>query len=105
MIDTVQNLVNRFGLFVIGGLIGAIVHRLRNRMSWRKFIATLGISAFVGLSVGILLRNYFNAPEEVVFVACSVSGVFSKDLLDEVQQIIALLSDYIKQKLKGKPSS
>lgn len=100
MIETLQNLASRFGLFVIGGLIGAIVHRLRNKMSWGRFIATLGISGFVGLSVGILCRNYFDAPEEVVFVACSISGVFSKDLLDELHQIIKLFSDYVKKKLK-----
>ncbi|WP_139959162.1 phage holin family protein [Flavicella sediminum] len=91
-------LADKYGGFIVGGLIGAIVHRVRNTMSFRAFLGVLFVSAFVGLCVGILLKNYLNAPDEVVFVVCSISGVFSKDILDEIQQVISYISVFIKNK-------
>lgn len=92
-------LIDRYGGFVVGGLIGAVVHRMREKMSIRRFLSVLGISAFVGLCVGILMRSYLEVSQEIIFVACSVSGVFSKDLLDEIQEIIRNISEFVKQKM------
>jgi len=100
--DALLTFINRYGWFVIGGLVGAVVHRIRNTMSIKQFAGTLGISSFVGLCVGILFKNYFGAPEEVIFVACSVSGVFSKDILNEIQQVIAYGSEWVRKFLKLK---
>lgn len=94
------NLANKYGGYVVGGLIGAIVHRIRNTMSFKKFLGVLFISAFIGFCVGVVLRNYLNAEDEVIFVACSVSGVFSKDILDEIQEVISFVSIIIKKKAK-----
>lgn len=93
------SLANKYGGYVVGGLIGAIVHRIRNTMSFKKFLGVLFISAFVGFCVGIVMKNYFKTSDEIVFVACSISGVFSKDILDEVGQIINSLSVIFKKKL------
>ena len=90
-------LINKYGVFVLAGLIGAIVQRLRSQsISWKKFVSTLFISAFVSVSVGIVMRNYFNAPEEVIFVACGISGVFSIDILTEIEQLIKIIAEEIK---------
>lgn len=100
MKDYLINVASKYGGYVIGGLIGAIVHRLRNTMSFKRFLSVLAISAFVGFCVGVLLKNYLNASDEVIFVACSVSGVFSKDILDEIQELISYASLFVKKKAK-----
>jgi len=99
MKETLLNLVQKYGWFVLGGLIGAIIQRARNSMSLKRFAGTLIVSSFVGLSVGIILRSYLNATEEVIFVACSISGVFSQDILNEIQELISYISVYVKNKL------
>ncbi|MBE7649308.1 hypothetical protein J2Q11_08720 [Tenacibaculum finnmarkense genomovar finnmarkense] len=100
MKEELINMVNKYSGYVIGGLIGAIVHRIRNTMSFVTFLGVLFISAFIGFCVGVIMRNYLNATDEVIFVACSISGVFAKDILTEIQQVIAFISIYIKTKLK-----
>ena len=97
-VDIIFGLVNKYSGYVVGGLIGAIVHRIRNTMSIKKFLGVLFISAFVGFCVGVVLRNYLDAKDEVIFVACSVSGVFSKDILDEIQELISYVSVWVKNK-------
>ncbi|WP_435138900.1 phage holin family protein [Formosa sp. A9] len=100
MRELILELAEKFGLFALGGLIGAIIHRFRNKMTLKKFISTLVVSSFMGLSVGILLNNYLQAPEEVVFVACALAGVFSNDILNEFQTIISYASDWVKIRLR-----
>lgn len=102
MKEYLVDIAERYGGFVVGGLVGAIVHRIRNAMGFCKFLGVLFISAFVGFCVGVMMKNYLNPPVEVMFVACSISGVFSKDILDEIQQIIKNISDFVKSKLKTK---
>ncbi len=94
-----KDLINKYGFFVVGGLIGAIIHRIKTRMSFKAFLGTLVTSAFVGVCVGILMRNYLDVSEEVVFVGCSMAGVFSKDLLEEIEEIIKMISEYVRKKL------
>ena len=102
MKELIVNMTGKFGLFILGGLIGAIIHRFRNQMSWKRFLSTLVISAFMGFCVGILLKEYLGAKEEVIFVACSLTGVFSNDILDQLNEIIDYLSTFIKGFLNKK---
>ncbi|KFC60021.1 hypothetical protein FEM08_12000 [Flavobacterium gilvum] len=37
--------------------------------------------------------------ENIIFAACGLSGVFSKLILDEIEQILKLASVYAKSKL------
>lgn len=100
MIEYLTTLANKYGGYVIGGLVGAIVHRIRNTMSFKKFLGVLFISAFVGFCVGVVMKNYLHSADEVIFVACSISGVFSKDILDEIQEVISYVSLYVKRKAR-----
>ena len=100
MREYLTNIASKYGGFVIGGVIGAIVHRLRNTMSFKRFLSVLFISAFVGFCIGVVMKNYLNTPDEVIFVVCSISGVFSKDILDEIQEIISYVSLFVKKKAK-----
>ena len=43
MKDYLINVASKYGGYVIGGLIGAIVHRLRNTMSFTRFLSNLSL--------------------------------------------------------------
>lgn len=94
----IEKLFEKYGLMVLGGAIGAIIHRLRNKMSWRKFIASVLISMFVALCAGISCRYYLNLNDEVIYVICGVSGVFSEAILDELEEVIHSISGIIKSR-------
>ncbi len=89
----------RNGWFFVGGLVGAIVHRIKNKMSWKVFLGTLITSGLIGLWTGILVRNYLGVPEEVSFTICSMAGVFARDILEELGEVVSMLSEYVKSKL------
>ena len=89
----------KYGLFVVGGAIGAVIHRLRNKMTLKRFIISVVISMFVALCTGVVARDYFGLADSVVYVLCGVSGVFSETILDEVQENIKNVSVIIKAKL------
>ena len=98
MIEYITELASKCGLFVTGGAIGAIIHRLRNKMSFKRFLSSVVISMFVSLCTGVVARDYFNLVESVVFVLCGVSGVFSEAVLDELEENIKNISVIVKQK-------
>ena len=89
----------RFSPYILVGAIGALVHRLRNKMSWKQFSGALFISMLVSLSVGVVCQEYTLLKDDVIFVLCGISGAFSKHLLDELEEVILNLSAYVRKKL------
>jgi hypothetical protein len=102
MEEQIVEIAKKYGFFVIGGAIGAVVHRLRAKMSWSRFACSVVISMFVALCVGIVARDYFNITESVVYAMCGMSGVFSEIILDEIQESLQLLPDWLRSKLRIK---
>lgn len=102
MEEQVVDIAKRYGFFVIGGAVGAVVHRLRSKMSWKRFAGSVVISMFVALCVGIVARDYFSIKESVVYAMCGMSGVFSEIILDEIQESLQLLPDWLRTKLRIK---
>ena len=90
--------LKKFSPFMLGGIIGAIIHRLRNKMTFKRFLSSVAISMFVALCTGIVARDYFNLQESIVYVLCGVSGVFSESILDELEENIKNVSVIIKSK-------
>ena len=98
MIAFLNGIAEKYGLFVVGGAIGAIIHRLRNKMTFKRFLSSVAISMFVALCTGIVARDYFNLQESIVYVLCGVSGVFSESILDELEENIKNVSVIVKSK-------
>lgn len=88
----------KYSPFILGGAIGAVIHRLRTQMSFKQFLGSVVISIFVALSVGIVCQDYFKLSEPVIFVLCGISGTFSKAILDEIEEIIGNVSTIVKAK-------
>lgn len=96
-------LFEKFGItFVVGGLIGAIIQRMRKRMSWKKFISVAIMGMFVGWIIGTALTEWTNLSDRIVYSACALSGVFAEDLLKEFEQTIKKLSDFISIYINNK---
>ncbi len=96
ILQSIMPYLKKYTPLVLGGIIGAIIHRMRTAMSIIQFLASLIVSMFVALSVGIVSQEYFELKDTVIFVLCGVSGVFSKALLDEIEEIIKSASIIIK---------
>lgn len=98
--DNIMDLIKKFNPYILGGAIGSIIHRMRNEMSWTAFFKSVVMSIFISICVGIACKDYLDVKNEnIIFVACGLSGTFSKLILDEIEQILKLASVYAKAKL------
>lgn len=104
MQEILIEVAKKYGLFVVGGAIGAVIHRLRKNMSFGRFLISIVISMFVALCVGVVARDYFNLQISVVNVLCGISGVFSEVILEEIEETIKQVSQIVKNKF-GKDDS
>lgn len=87
-------------LFILSGLVGGIIQKFRNPASFKKTISSIIIAGFVGWVAGTLLIHYLELPINVVAPLCSISGVFADSILKELEELINLVSEYVKSKAK-----
>lgn len=97
--DIIKDFISKYGFFIVGGSIGAIIHRLRYKMTLSRFIKFLFIAIITALSAGIIAKEVFNLSETVCYVVCGIFGAFSEQILDEIEEFIKSLSDIAKKKL------
>lgn len=98
MLEYIIDKIEGYSPYIVGGVIGALIHRLRTQMSFKDFMASIAISIFVSVSVGIVCKDYFQLTDNLIFVLCGMSGTFSKVILDEVQEILGLASEVFKKR-------
>lgn len=90
----------KYGPAIVAGSVGAVIARLRKKMSPRQFIGSVIISIFVSISVGVVAKDYLLIKQEsLINILCGISGVFSKTILDELEEIIKDLSNIVKIRL------
>ena len=90
----------KYGPAIVAGSVGAVIARLRKKMSPRQFIGSVIISIFVSISVGVVAKDYLLIKQEsLINILCGISGVFSKTILDELEEIIKDLSNIVKVRL------
>lgn len=98
--ENIMDFIKKFNPYILGGAIGSIIHRMRTEMSLAAFFKSVVVSVFISICVGIACKDYMHVKNEnIIFVACGLSGTFSKLILDEIEQIIKLTSVYVKVKL------
>lgn len=88
--------------FVLGGLVGAIVQRMRKRMTILKFISVAVMGMFVGWIIGTMLTEWTNFSDKIIYSACALSGVFAEDILKELEKLILKLSDFLSNFINNK---
>lgn len=100
IIDNIMDFLKRFNPYILGGAIGSVIHRMRTEMTLVAFFKSVIVSIFISICVGIACKDYMMVQNEnIIFVACGLSGTFSKLILDEIEQILKLASVYAKAKL------
>lgn len=101
--DTVSEFLKPYVIYISGGSMGAILRVFRFKMSFKEIIGSVIISIFVGFSFGILAEEYLKITKpEIIYIICSISGTFSKIILDEIEEIIKYISDFVKSYLNTK---
>lgn len=96
----IWDFLKRYSPFIVGGAIGAIIDRMRKEMTWFAFFKSIVISIFLSICVGIVCKDYLMIKSEnIIFVFCGISGVFSKVILDEIETILKLAPVFVKSKL------
>lgn len=81
----------------VAGAVGAIIMRIRKYMTLGQFIGSVVISIFVALSTSIICRDFFMIKQEsIINVLCSIFGIFSKLILDELEEILQFASEIAK---------
>lgn len=88
--------------FLIGGFIGALIQRIRKPTTWTKFIGSIFMAMFVGWVVGISITSFFDFKSNFVYAICSMAGVFSQNLLDQIEKIINNLYEFVKSIINKK---
>ncbi len=97
------DLFKKYGWFLLAGPIGAIITRLRTKnMKRSAFFVLLIVASFVGFCVGVLMTNFFNFPEEVVFIFCSIGGMLATEILDELKESVEYFSEWVRKILNLK---
>lgn len=82
----------------VAGAVGAIIMRIRKYMTLRQFIGSVVISIFVALSTSIICRDFLMIKQEsIINVLCSIFGIFSKLILDELEEILQFTSEIAKE--------
>lgn len=103
LLQAINYISSRFLGYILGGMFGAVILRLRTNMNFKQFLGAIVISVFVSTSTGIVCKDYFEIKQDnVIFVLCGISGAFSKIILDEIEEIIKYAGDIIKIRLGGK---
>lgn len=93
--------IKKYSPYIVGGLFGSIIHRMRTEMNLMTFLKSIVMSVFISICVGIVCKDYLHVENEnIIFVCCGISGTFSKIILDELEQLVKLGFIYIKNKIK-----
>jgi hypothetical protein len=90
---------NKYGSFILIGAIGASINKLRRRMTWSRFVRSCFIAAFISPIAGVLCLHFLALPIPVVNAICGITGIFAESILDECEDFIKHITDYIDKKL------
>ena len=94
--EFLENLARKYGGVVIAGVVGAIVRRLNQAMPWLEFMQVIFLGVFVSYCVGVVVEEYWEISENFKYVIGAISAIYSKELLDEIKEIIKGISDTVK---------
>lgn len=93
--NSINNLESAAPLLVCGA-IGAVIKRLRyGKMTTKRFIEQIIISAFLAWCLGVTLQYWFKLPNEVIYPIVSLSGVFSDLILDELKEVVQNIKEWV----------
>lgn len=101
-----MDILKKCSPYIMGGVIGTVIHAMRTKMNLITFLKSLVMSVFISTCVGIVCKHYLQIENEyLIFVFCGMSGAFSNIILDELEKIIKLSSVFVKSKIDSKSNN
>ena len=94
--EFLENFARKYGGVVIAGVVGAIIRRIRENMTLIEFLQVIFLGVFVSYCVGVVVEEYWEISENFKYVIGAISAIYSKELLDEIKEIIKGISDTVK---------
>ena len=61
-----------------------------------EFLQVLFLGVFVSYCTGIVVEEYLSISENFKYVIGAISAIYSKELLDEIKEMIKGISDTVK---------
>ena len=88
-------LTEKYAPFLIAGAVGAIINRLRKgKMTFKRVVNQILISAFLAWCLGVSLQYWLKIPNPVIYAFCSLSGMFSEIILDELEEVAGNIKEW-----------
>ena len=94
--EFLESFARKYGGVVIAGVVGAIIRRIRETMSLIEFLQVIFLGVFVSYCVGVAVEEYCDISEHFKYVIGAVSAIYSKEVLDEIKDVISGISESIK---------
>lgn len=88
--------------FCLFGVLGAVVAQAQKKMKWFDFLMSLIVSAFVSWCVGVAVSDLFNFSDKLIYVIVGVCGHFSKEVLEQIREVITSISQWVKAFIESK---
>ena len=100
--DWIEAFAKKYGGIVIAGVVGAIIRRIRENMTLIEFLQVIFLGVFVSYCVGVAVEEYFDITEHFKYVIGAVSAIYSKEVLDEIKDVISGVSESVKSWINKK---
>ncbi|MGM5630275.1 hypothetical protein O2K51_05175 [Apibacter raozihei] len=97
LIESVFDFINRFGLIFLTTLISMIARAVYKGTSIKRLLLKIPISAVIGIAASILLQEYTDVSTNSIMVVCAITGAYSGEVLDGLEQLINWLPEFIKK--------
>ena len=100
--EFLESFARKYGGVVIAGVVGAIIRRIRENMTLIEFLQVIFLGVFVSYCVGVAVEEYFDISEHFKYVIGAVSAIYSKEVLDEIKDVLSGISETIKSWINKK---
>lgn len=100
--EFLESFARKYGGVVIAGVVGAIIRRLRENMTLIEFLQVIFLGIFISYCVGVVVEEYWEVSDNLKYVIGAVSAIYSKEVLDEVKDVISSISETIKSWINKK---
>lgn len=97
-----ESVLRKYSGLIIAGFLGSFIRRIREKMSLTEFVQVIILGVFVSYCVGVSVDEYMHVPEHLRYVIGATSAIYSKEILDEIKEVISSLADTVKSWLSKK---
>ena len=99
ILHSIVAFASTYQLLFLSGIVGSVAWRLQHKMLLIMFIKHVLVSIFVSSIVCLIVKNFTDWSNDIIFVGGAIGGYFSSALIKEGGEIVDSISDIVKEKL------